>query len=127
MNLNEYFENTEGMGILSTADSQGNVDCAVYATPHVMDESTIALIMRPRKSYENLQSNPKAAYLYVEKGPGYQGKRLYLEKTKEEANQEEVNMLRRSSHGDAGDEALAKLVYFKVTQVRPLVGDSQEK
>lgn len=127
MNLNEYFENTEGMGILSTANDQGNVDCAVYATPHVMDESTIAFIMRPRRSYQNLQTNPKAAYMFVEKGPGYQGKRFYIEKTKEEANQEQVNLLRRSSHGDAGDEALAKLVYFKVVHIRPLVGDSKQK
>ncbi|MBL7214636.1 MAG: pyridoxamine 5'-phosphate oxidase family protein [Phycisphaerae bacterium] len=127
MNLNEYFENTDGMGILSTADHQGNVDCAIYATPHVMDESTIAFIMRPRKSYQNIQSNPKAAYLFVEKGPGYQGKRLYLEKTGEEANPEKVNLLRRSPHGDSGDEAEAKLVYFTVIHIRPLVGDSKEK
>ena len=127
MNLNEYFENTDGMGILSTADSQGNVDCAIYATPHVMDESTIAFIMRPRKSYHNIQSNSKAAYMFVEKGPGYQGKRLYLEKISEETDTEKVNLLRRSPHGDHGDEAQAKLVYFKVVYIRPLVGDSVEK
>ncbi len=127
MNLSEYFENTEGMGIISTADDQGNVDCAIYAAPHVMDESTIALIMRPRKSYQNIQTNPKAAYMFVEKGPGYQGTRLYLEKTREETNPEEINLLRRSSHGDHGDEAQAKLVYFKVVHIRPLVGDSEEK
>jgi hypothetical protein len=126
MNLNEYFENAEGIGVLSTSDSEGNVDCAVYATPHMVDESTIAFIMRPRRSYRNIQSNPKGAYLFVEKGPGYQGKRLYLEKTAEEADQEKVNLLRRSSHGDKGDEAEAKLVYFRVVHVRPLVGDSEE-
>ena len=127
MNLSEYFENTEGMGVLSTANSDGSVDVAIYATPHVTDASTVAFIMRPRQSYRNLQSNPKAAYLFVEKGPGYQGKRLYLEKTGEEADQEKVNLLRRSSHGTKSDEAEAKLVYFKVVGVRPLVGDSEER
>lgn len=126
MNLSEYFENADGMGILSTADSQGNVDCAVYAAPHVMDESTIAFIMRPRKSYQNIQSNPKAAYMFVEKGPGYQGKRLYLEKSSEETDPAKVNLLRRSDHGKSSDEAQATLVYFKVTHIRPLVGDSEE-
>ncbi len=126
MNLNEYFANTDGMGILSTADSDGNVDCAIYATPHVMDESTVAFIMRPRLSYQNLQNNPKAAYMFIEKGPGYQGKRLYLKKTNEETNPEEINLLRCSSHGDLGDEAQAMLVYFTVTHVRPLVGDKEE-
>jgi hypothetical protein len=126
MNLSDYFDNADGMGILSTADAQGNVDCAVYAAPHIMDESTIALIMRPRQSYRNLQSNPKAAYMFVEKGPGYQGKRLYLEKTAEETDVDKVNLLRRSEHGKGSDETQAALVYFKVTHIRPLVGDSQE-
>lgn len=126
MNLSQYFENTDGMGILSTADSQGNVDCAVYAAPHVMDESTIAFIMRPRKSYQNIQSNPKAAYMFVEKGPGYQGKRLYLEKSAEESDPDKVNLLRRSDHGKGGDESRATLVYFNITHIRPLVGDSEE-
>ena len=123
MDLKEYFENTEGLGILSTADAKGNVDSAIYAAPHVMGEDSIAFIMRPRLSFNNLQQNPKAAYLYIEKGPGYQGRRLYLEKTGEVDDPEQVKQLRRSPHGDGGDEAEAKLVYFKVIRVRPLVGD----
>ena len=127
MNLKEYFENTEGLGILSTADVEGNIDSAIYATPHVMDEETVAFIMRPRLSFENVQQNPKAAYLYIEKGPGYQGRRLYLEKTSEEKNPEYINQLRRSSHGDSGDEETATLVYFKVVRIRPLVGDGNQQ
>lgn len=126
MDLNEYFENTDGMGVLSTADSNGNVDAAVYATPHIMDETTVAFIMRPRKSYRNIQANPKAAYLFVEDGPGYRGKRLYLEKIGEETDADKVNLLRRRTAGSQGDESEAKLVYFKVIHVRPLVGDSEE-
>lgn len=127
MNLKEYFENTNGLGVLSTADSNGNVDAAVYAAPHVMSDDSVAFIMRPRLSYDNLQQNPKAAYLYIEKGPGYQGRRLYLEKTAQEDDPATVSQFRRSSHGDAGDEDQAKLVYFKVTHVRPLVGDKEER
>ncbi|MFZ9034359.1 MAG: pyridoxamine 5'-phosphate oxidase family protein, partial [Anaerohalosphaeraceae bacterium] len=78
MDLKEYFENSEGLGILSTADANGNVDSAIYASPHVTGEDTIALIMRPRLSLDNIQHNPKAVYMYIEKGPGYQGRRLYL-------------------------------------------------
>ena len=127
MNLKEYFENTEGLGILSTADVEGNIDSAIYATPHVMDEETVAFIMRPRLSFENVQQNPKAAYLYIEKGPGYQGRRLYLEKTSEEKNPEYINQLRRSAHGDSGGEETATLVYFKVVRIRPLVGDGNQQ
>jgi hypothetical protein len=126
MDLKAYFEDTDGLGILSTADTQGNVDSAIYATPHVMGADTIAFIMRPRLSFENVQQNPKAVYMYVEKGPGYQGRRFYLEKSGQEDDQEKVNQLRRSSHGHGGDEADARLVYFKVTHVRPLVGDKDQ-
>ena len=124
MELKDYFENTDGLGILSTADTAGHVDAAIYATPHVMDEHTIAFIMRPRTSLSNVQHNPNAVYLFIEQGPGYQGRRLYLEKTGEEDDPAKINLLRRSSHGSSGDEADAKLVYFKVVHVRPLVGDN---
>ena len=123
MNLKDYFDDTDGLGILSTADNLGNVDAAIYAAPHVMDTQTIAFIMRPRTSLSNVLQNPRAVYMYIEKGPGYQGRRLYIEKTGQEDDPEKVNQLRRSSHGNAGDEAEAKLVYFKVIHVRPLVGD----
>ncbi len=127
MNLNQYFENKEGIGILSTANTEGSVDSAVYASPHVINDETVAFIMRPRKSYANISQNPKAAYMFVEKGRGYQGRRLSLEKTREETSPEKVNLLRRSHHGssDDDDDAQATLVYFKVTGVRPLVGDDK--
>jgi hypothetical protein len=124
MNLNDYFENTEGLGILCTADQVGKVDCAIYATPHVIDAETIAFLMRPKTSYSNIQTNPKAAYMFIEKTTGYQGRRLYLEKTGEESDPDKTNEMRRSHHG--GDESQAKIVYFKVTHIRPLVGDSAE-
>ena len=83
MDLATYFENTKGTGILSTSDLKGNVDAAIYARPYVIDENTIAFSMLERLSYANIQANPKAAYLFVEHGEGYTGKRLYLTKTHE--------------------------------------------
>ena len=71
MSLAEYFESTKGLGVLGTADAEGNVDMAVYSRPHVIDETTVAFIMRERLSYANLQSNPKAAYLFTERGQGF--------------------------------------------------------
>ena len=75
MSLSGYFENSKGTGVLGTADSDGNVDLAIYARPHVTDENTVAFIMNERLSYENVTSNPKAAYLFLEDAPGYKGKR----------------------------------------------------
>ena len=121
MELKNYFEENRGVGILATADGDGKVDAAVYARPHVMDDGTIAMIMRDRLSHHNLQSNPHAAYLFHEDGPGYKGKRLFLTKVREEKDSELLGSLRRREYPDKKDEAKF-LVFFKVDQELPLVG-----
>ncbi len=78
MDLSEYFESANGLGVLATASADGQVDLAVYARPHVLAKDTVAFIMADRLSHANLQSNPRAAYLFREDGEGYRGKRLHL-------------------------------------------------
>ena len=124
MKLSEYFENTDGIGILATADDKGNVDAALYARPHCLDETTVIFVMNERLTYKNLTSNPKAAYLFLEKGPGYRGKRLYLTKTKEETDVELIESTRRRKTDKYQESDLKKyLVYFSVDKIRPLVGE----
>ena len=124
MSLREYFDSTKGVGVLSTADSDGNVDSAIYARPHFFDDGTMAVIMRDRLSHYNLQSNPHATYLYKEDGSGYQGKRLFMSKLREERNTELLESLRRrkSSYGNGEDRFL---VFFKLEKELPLVGDGK--
>jgi len=124
MSLFEYFENAEGTGILATADSDGMVDIALYARPEVVDESTIALVMRERLSYQNLKSNPNAAYMFIEKGPGYTGKRLYLTMIRAETNQSLVEsfIIKQPEISPAGDDSNKYLVFFRVENIWPLVG-----
>ena len=123
MTLYDYLENTSGTGVLATANSNGNVDIAIYARPHVIDKNTVALIMNENISYKNLTSNPKAAYLFLEKGPGYKGKRLYLTKTREETDVELIESMRRRKTDKYQESDLKKyLVYFSVDKIRPLVG-----
>ena len=121
MEIKEYFENTEGSGILATADSDGKVDAAIYARPHIMDGGTIALIMRDRLTHHNLQSNAHACYMFIEKGPGYKGKRLFLTKVREEQDSELLQSLRRRQYIDEKDEAKF-LVFFNIAKELPLVG-----
>ena len=124
MNLSEYFENTKGTGVLATADSNGNVDVALYARPHMTDEKQVAFIMNERLSYKNITSNPKAAYLFLEEGPGYKGKRLYLTKIRQDTNAELIASLKRRKSSKYNEDELKKyLVYFKVDKVRALVGE----
>jgi hypothetical protein len=122
-NLRDYFENTKGLGVLGTADAEGNVDLAVYARPHVVDDDTVAFVMGDRTSHANVSANPRAAYLFVEDGPGYKGRRLHLTKTREETDPEKIEAVRREGRKgrDYGDSP-AFLVYFNVDQTRPAVG-----
>ena len=124
MNLKEYFENTKGIGVIATAGGDGRVDTAIYARPHVMEDGLLAFIMRDRVTRTNIQANPYAAYLFKEEGSGYQGKRLYLTKVKEEEDTEIIESFRRRSYlSDKDSEESKFLVYFKVDRERPLIGD----
>ena len=128
MKLNEYFEKTKGKGVMSTADSSGNLTAAVYSRPHVMDDGTVAFIMADRLTHKNLESNPHAVYLFMESGDKYVGKRLYLTKTKEEKNSPLIDTIRQRESCPV-DEAYMKenrhLVYFKIDKTLPLIGDKE--
>jgi hypothetical protein len=124
MSLAEYFEDIKGLGVLATSDSEGNVDIAIYSRPYIIDEKTIAFSMLEKLSYSNIQSNPKAAYMFVEQGEGYAGKRLYLTKTSEEKNPERIKEIKQQhTRTREPDEKVRHLVYFTVDKIRPLVGD----
>ena len=122
MSLKDYFESNRGVGVLSTADGNGKVDSAIYSRPHLIENGTVAWIMRDRLSHSNLQSNPYASFLFKEDGEGYRGKRLFLTKVGEEQNTERLQSLRRrkSAYNDGEDRFL---VFFKVDKELPLVGD----
>jgi len=123
MELASYFENTKGTGVLATADASGQVNAAVYARPHFLEDGTVALIMRDRRTRQNLLSNPHAAYLFIESGPGYQGKRLYLTKLTEEKESDRLYRLkRRQGRLEQEDQESLYLTIFRLDQERPLIG-----
>jgi hypothetical protein len=124
MTLAEYFQNVDGIGVLATSDSEGNVDLAVYSRPYVIDENKIAFSMLERTSFANICSNPKAAFMFIEKGEGYNGKRLYLAKSGEETNQQRIEEI-KSQHPKrhkSTTESARHFVYFTIEKTRPLVG-----
>ena len=125
MKLNEYFEKKKGRGVIATADPEGKVGVAVYARPHFIDEKTVAFIMADRLMHKNIQSNPHAAYLFLESGDRYVGKRLYLTKIKEEKDSNLIDKIRRRESCPVYDNYRDKtryLVYFRVDKVLPLIG-----
>jgi hypothetical protein len=127
MELKDYFAQTQGYAILATSDSSGIVDLALYSRPHFMDDGSIAFIMADRLTHHNLQSNPHAAYLFIESGGGYNGKRLVLTKTGESTDAALIDAAReRSGYTDReyGDE-LKYLVYFRIDKALPLIGKAE--
>jgi hypothetical protein len=125
--LKEYFDGAAGTGVLSTADGAGKVDAAVYSTPRVMDDGTVAFIMRERLTRENLDANPYAAYLFLEAGPGHRGVRLFLKKVREDDDAELIRSMTRRHLTPEQDAQLGPkhLVIFAVEKVLPLIGSGE--
>lgn len=128
MKLADYFQNIAGTGILATANKDGEVDAAIFATPHVIEENQVAFIMRDRLTHKNLQSNPFAIYLFMEDGAFYKGTRLFLKKIKEDTNPELINSMTRRRLPPDEDKARGPkfIVYFEITRTLPLVGTGKE-
>ena len=123
MNLSEYLRKTKGTGVLATSDSDGNIDVAIYSLPYVIEENKIAFSMLERTSYANIQSNPKACYIFIEKGQGYNGRRLYLKMVSEETDLkviEEIKSQHIRRHQGKTDQP-RHFIYFSIEKTRPLI------
>jgi hypothetical protein len=124
MNLKEYFAGKRGTGVISTADAEGRVDSAIYSRPHLMEDGSLAMIMRERLTHQNLLENPHAAYLFIEEGAGYQGVRLFLKKIREDEDPQLIQQLTRRSLTPEEDLAKGRkfIVYFEVEKILSLIG-----
>jgi hypothetical protein len=130
MGLREYFEERKGIGVLATADADGKANVAIYARPHFLGDGDqeVSFIMNDRLSHDNVNSNPHAAYLFVEQTDGYVGKRLFLTKIGEDMDQEKIRSMRRRNLPPECDEGESKkqfLVHFRVDGIRPLIGTGE--
>jgi hypothetical protein len=121
--LAEYFDHNIGVGVLSTADAQGRINSAIYARPHIQDDGTAAFVMRRRRTRANLEQNPHACYLFRTEGPGHTGRRLALTLVRTEDDPSVVQSMRRRQRPDTEDEPDRLVGYFRIDEVRPLVGD----
>ena len=77
MKLSELFKR-KGRAVIATSNMQGEVNVAVYAAPHFIDDETLAWGMTEGRTYKNVMENPNVAYLYMYAGAGYSGARLSL-------------------------------------------------
>jgi len=127
MNLEKYFSEHTGTGVMATADNTGQVNTAIYAKPHIFDDSTVAFIMRDRLTRKNLLENGHASYLFYENGPSYKGLRLQVKLVDESNDQELINRLSRRS-GGSGDTTADEsrfLLRFSVEKCLSLIGGKE--
>ena len=123
MKLAEIFE-SNGFGVMATAGADGSVNTAVYARPHVINETTLVWGMTAGRSFRNLSQNPKAAFLFKIDKPGYQGVRLALELIRSEETGEMLELIKRrvaETVGAGAGLAVTHAVWCRVVEVRPLV------
>ncbi len=127
-NLKEYFERTDGVGVLATADFGGKVDAALYDRPNFIDGETLAFIMTDHLSHQDLGSNPHATYLFMESGGHGEGTRLYMTKIKEEQDSVLIGDLLEQKHYEVPvpEDKPLFLVYFHVDRIRRLVEDGEK-
>lgn len=123
MNLSELFTNP-GLGVMSTSSSDGKVNSAVYARPHIIDETTLVWGMTDKRTYQNLTRNRHAAYLYKTNGPGFSGVRLALELIRTEDEGDLLATIKANTDvvvGPGAGAAVTHAAWFRVTEVRDLI------
>ena len=123
----ELFNKRPRIGSLSTASSKGNVNVAIFGSPQMIDESTVVMGIGKNRTFQNLQENPKAAFIVMEPGESpmeWKGARIYLEATGIETKGELLDRI-KGMIAQAAGEAAAKMIHaairFNVTEVRPLI------
>ncbi len=127
MDLKKYFTDTDGIGVLSTADDKGRVNSAIYSRPHFLDDGYVSFIMLDLLTRKNLQENTSAHYLFLEKGGGFSGVRIYLEKVKEIQDDAIIDSLsrRKEKSPEQEKDSARFLVSFKVVKILELIGDKE--
>jgi len=123
MNLAEIFHQP-GLGVMATAAADGSVNTAIYARPHVMDESTLVWGMTDRRTYGNILQNPRAAYLFKTGTHGFSGVRLALELIRTEEESDLLAVIKSNTDeivGPGAGAAVTHAVWFRVVEVRSLL------
>ena len=87
------------------------------------DNGTCSFVMADRLTHDNVGHNPSAAYLFIEQGEGYIGKRLSLAVLDEETTLEKIKAIRRCTALRISEEDSKYLVHFHIEGVRPLIGN----
>jgi predicted pyridoxine 5'-phosphate oxidase superfamily flavin-nucleotide-binding protein len=125
--LMELFNKYPRIGVLATANKDGDVNVAVFGSPQMVDENTVIMGIGENRSYRNLQRNPKAVFIVMEPGEtvmDWKGARVYLEATDLETKGEFYDQVKQNIAKAVGIQApgmIQAAIRFKITEVRAIV------
>jgi hypothetical protein len=131
--LMSIFNKRPRIGTLSTANTRGEVNVAVFGSPQMIDENTVVMGIGENRSFSNLRENPRAVFMVVEPGGtimDWKGARVYLEALDIETGGGFYDQIVENIEKAAG-KAAAKMIHaavrFKITDVRPIVDFDYKK
>lgn len=122
----DFFNNTPRIGSLSTTDSNGNVNAAIFGSPQMINENTVVMGIGKNRTFLNLLENPKAVFLVVEPGEsvmGWKGFRVYLEVETIDKEGDLFDQIKIGIARGVGEDAANMIhaaVRFTVTDIRNL-------
>ena len=129
--LMEYFNKQPRLGTLSTADSNGKVNCAYFGSPRMIEEKTIFMGLGNNRTFANLQVNPSAVFMVMEPGQSimdWKGVRIYVKMTDCQTAGQKLDDMRATVAQHAGENA-AKMIHaavtFEIQEIRPLADFGQ--
>ncbi len=115
------------VGVLSTADKQGQPNAAYFGSLRLMEDGSVVLGMGNNRSLTNLEENPLAALFCVTESPvafNTPGCRLYLEAKVIQKEGPLLDSVKKAIAEVAGEDAAKMIVAgvaFEVTGTRSLV------
>jgi hypothetical protein len=125
--LMALFNKYPRIGTLSTANTEGEVNVAVFGSPRMIDENTVVMGIGQNRSLRNLERNPKAVFIIMEPGDtvmDWKGARVYLEAIDMETEGDFYDKIKQNIAKAAGKQApdmIHAAIRFKITEVRPIV------
>jgi hypothetical protein len=115
------------IGVLATADAQGQPNVAYFGSPRLQADGTLVMGLGANRSLANLEQNPSAVFFTMEQAPvgmTTPGWRLYLKALDIQRQGPVLDSVRDAISQAAGPQAAQMIkagVVFQVNAVRPLV------
>jgi len=123
----ELFNKRPRIGTLSTSNSKGDVNVAVFGSPQMIDAETVVMGIGDNRSLDYLKENPKAVFMVMEPGKtaaDWKGFRVYLKARSIEIEGElfeQINGKIAEAAGEAAAKRIRAAIRFKVLDVRGII------